>query len=130
MSSTKIHPAATYPSIVGQLIAKKRLEQRMEQTEIAQKVGVTQSTWSRIERGESAFTIEQLVKAADALHCKPHEILRDADRAKEQLLAQGVKVEDARIDKQKQATSGLALIGAAALGGLIGAALANKSNKE
>ncbi|SEH04592.1 helix-turn-helix domain-containing protein [Candidatus Venteria ishoeyi] len=128
MSRDKIYPTTTYPSIVGQILARKRGEQRIEQAEIAAKVGVTQSTWSRIERGESAFTIEQLAKAAKALGCKPHNILEDADRAKVQLRDQGVEIQDSRIDKKKQMTNGLAIIGAAALGGLIGVALTKKEN--
>ena len=53
-------------------------------------VGVGQSTWSRIEKGQSALTVEQLAKAAGQLELQPHQLLAVVDGARENLEAQGI----------------------------------------
>lgn len=59
---------------VGLALRAIRKNLELDQTAIATAVGVTQSTWSRIENGESALNIDQLEAAAIALDVEPEEI--------------------------------------------------------
>ena len=54
----------TYQAVLGRLIVQKRQEKQIDQGEMARHVGVSRSTWSRIEAGASALTMDQLAKAA------------------------------------------------------------------
>lgn len=69
----------TYPEIVGCVLTLLRKELKATQSTIAEAVGVGVSTWSRIENGESALTVEQLALAAQALDVTPGLILQLAD---------------------------------------------------
>jgi transcriptional regulator with XRE-family HTH domain len=80
----------TYPALVGNVLAQLRKEKGIGQAEFGALVGIGQSTWSRIEKGESALTIEQLAKAARQLELAPHELLAVVDGAKENLRDQGI----------------------------------------
>lgn len=129
MSTNKLHPETTYRSIVGQVIVNIRKKLGFDQASLANAVGVTQSTWSRIERGESPLTIDQLIKASVHLRIKSSVILSEAEQAMTNLKKQGVIV---RLDHtpEKKSTNGIAMIGAAALGALVGAAIAKSSNTD
>jgi transcriptional regulator with XRE-family HTH domain len=80
----------TYPALVGNVLAQLRKEKGIGQAEFGALVGIGQSTWSRIEKGESALTIEQLAKAARQLELAPHELLAVVDGARENLQDQGI----------------------------------------
>lgn len=121
MSTTRLCPATTYPAVVGQVLARLRSTAGLEQAELAGHVGVSQSTWSRIERGASAFTIEQLALVAKSLGTEPSIILRQADRAARELAGRGIRVEPRRINVAIELD--LVLIDVAALAGLIAMAL-------
>lgn len=70
---------STYPAMVGAVLAARRRELRLRQSSIASSVGLNVSTWSRIENGETALTIEQLAVAAEALGLPPSVLLRAVD---------------------------------------------------
>lgn len=80
----------TYPALVGNVLAQLRKEQGIGQAEFGALVGIGQSTWSRIEKGESALTIEQLARAAQYLDMQPHELLQVVDGARDSLEDQGI----------------------------------------
>ncbi len=90
MSSQSVSGNTTYPALVGNIIAQLRKERGFGQAEFAAMVGLGQSTWSRIEKGESALTVEQLAKTAEQLEIKPHELLVLVDGARDNLQAQGI----------------------------------------
>lgn len=69
----------TFPAVVGLVLAARRKAKPMTQAEMAEATQVTTSTWSRIETGETALTVEQLALAAEALGTRPSEILRAAE---------------------------------------------------
>jgi len=129
MSTNKLHPETTYRSIVGQVIVNIRKKLGFDQASLSNAVGVTQSTWSRIERGESPLTIDQLIKASEYLRIRSSVILSEAEQAMDNLKKQGVIV---RLDHtpDKKSTNGIAMIGAAALGALVGAAIAKSSDSD
>lgn len=122
--STHLVPGTTYPSVVGTVIEKLRKNAGVNQSEIASHLGVTQATWSRIEAGNSALTIEQLMQVAEKLGNKPGDILHIADQSVRQLESQGIKVEGKRL--KDPLDSGLALVGAAVLGAAIAMLISKK----
>jgi transcriptional regulator with XRE-family HTH domain len=99
-----------------------REERRLKQVDLAAQVGLAGSTWSRIENGSSALTIDQLAQVAEALSIRPGEILRHADAAQDAACERKVRVQPARISNDDAFGLGLAVIGAAALAAFIGVA--------
>src|SRR5690348_3118446 len=73
MKKTTKTPARTItknnPSeIIGTKITQIREEQRMTQSELAEKIGTTQSVVARIEKGEQNLSTETLSKISTALN--------------------------------------------------------------
>lgn len=81
MSSHNLVTSTSYPAIVGSVLVSLRKERGMNQVELSDAVGVKQATWSRVENGMSALSIEQLGKAAAKLGVMPYQILHKADEA-------------------------------------------------
>lgn len=117
MSSEELKVAVPYPALVGQVISQRRVLAGLDQATLGEQVGVNQSTWSRIERGESALTMDQLSLAARALGTTPSEILREADKQEESLKTDAVAVLPSRPPKNDSA--GLLLLGGVALTALL-----------
>jgi len=92
MSIGQLKPETTYQAVIGRVIVKFRKEPGVDQAALAKGVGVTQSTWSRIERGESSLSIGQLAKAAEHLCVNPSTILLEVESAVKELRNQGVIV--------------------------------------
>ncbi len=118
---TTLQATTTYPALVGRLISESRRARNLKQEQLAEFVGVNQPAWSKIERGESVLTIEQLAMIAPALGQTPGSLLAQADRAVKHAQEQGVRVEWRRVPPTGSNT--MALLGAAALGAIIGAIL-------
>ena len=117
-------PATTYPAIVGRVLAETRKRSGIQQAQLAEALGVNQPAWSKIERGTTPITVEQLAIAAKVLHTTPASLLQRADLAVEYAEARGVRVEERRVSDAL--STGLALMGAAALGALVLAALGKR----
>ncbi|MBI2241011.1 MAG: helix-turn-helix transcriptional regulator [Magnetospirillum gryphiswaldense] len=107
---------APYAAIVGKVISELRRVNGMEQTALAAALGVAQSTWSRIENGGSALSIDQLRKVAEALKTTPSQILAQADQVAEKIAAEQVTVVSERPAKDD---TGVKLLFGAALGLLV-----------
>ena len=122
----------TYQTVLGRLIAQKRKERQIDQEEMARRVGVSRSTWSRIEAGTSALNMDQLAKAASALGLSLGELMLEVDDIVRELKKQGVEVHDSR-DQARSASAStrgaaaVAFLGGAVLGGIITAMLANRN---
>lgn len=56
-----------------------RQERRIQQTELAQAVGISQTHLSNIENGKSAVTLENLLKIRSALDCKMKDFFYESD---------------------------------------------------
>lgn len=113
----------SYPAILGRVLEHLRKEKGLDQADVSACLGLTQSAWSRIERGQSGISMEQLVKVGELLLKKPHEILADTDLASEQLEQEGVLIHPNVIAKPNNM---MAIIGLVALGGLVAAILMKK----
>lgn len=117
-----------YPALVGAVLAGIRKEKGLSQAEVAEAVAIGVSTWSRIENGESALSIEQLAGAADRLGIAPSSVLQAVEEKIALLRKKNVGTVPARADAQVATALGsIPIVGAslaAALGplGVLGAA--------
>ncbi len=101
----------TYQAIVGEVIVLRRKDLGLNQADLAEKIGMSQSAWSRVEKGLSNLTIEQLTKVASILNVAPNQIIAEADDAKTALERDGIQVAETKSD-----ATGWLLLGAAAIG--------------
>jgi transcriptional regulator with XRE-family HTH domain len=92
MQHERLEPATTYPAVVGGVLTQIRNQKSLRQEDLARAVGVTQTTWSRIETGQSNITVEHLRLAAGRLESEPNQILYYADKAVTELRTRGAKV--------------------------------------
>ncbi len=60
---------------IGQQIKKLRELKNLTQTHVAEKLGVSQSAYSKMELGESAVTFNRLEKISEVLEMKPEEVI-------------------------------------------------------
>ena len=129
----------TYQAVVGRLIAQKRKEKQIDQEEMARRVGVSRSTWSRIEAGSSALNMDQLAKAASALDLPLGELMMEVDDIVRELRRQDVEVHDSRDQAESvlakavglgRKAAPVAFLGGAVLGGIIAAVLAARDAED
>lgn len=116
-----IQNVTRYSELVARIVGQLRSERGFDQKQFAEALGVSPSTWSRAESGQTGLSLDQLAGAARALNTTPAQILAFADKAEHQLKSKGVTVlvgKEAAQDDQN-----FAYLGAAALGALIGAIL-------
>lgn len=116
-------PETSYPAIIGRILEHSRKEAGLDQKVIAEGLGLTQSAWSRIERGQSGLSMEQLLRVSSILGKKPHEIIADADQATSRLKEDGITVHPNVVSKPDDTIAWLAL---AALGLMVVAILSKK----
>ncbi len=96
----------TYPALVGSILAalRKQADPPLTQQQIAEAGGLSVSTWSRIETGETALTVEQLAMAANKLGTSPGAILGAADIKLIELWAKGIATTWQREEGEAAAT--------------------------
>lgn len=111
---------ASYPAVVGAILVARRKELGLPQAQVAEAVGLAISTWSRIENGESALTIEQLALVACALKLSPSEVLAAAEAKMAALLEKGVSISPSRTDTAASAASGAIPLMGASLASALG----------
>jgi len=117
-----IQNVTVYSQLVARLVGELRKRHGIDQGAFAERLGVSQSTWSRAENGQVGLSLDQLAGAAQILDTSPSQVLSQADAAAVQLARRGVTVlrgKEAAKDDQT-----FAYLGAAALGALIAAVLA------
>ncbi|BBN59791.1 helix-turn-helix domain-containing protein [Hydrogenovibrio marinus] len=62
-----IKKTVSYSSILGVVVATKRKELGIEQSVLAEEMGLSQASYSRLESGKSMFSVDQLFECAQAL---------------------------------------------------------------
>ncbi len=65
-----------YLKLVGENIARIRLEKGLSQLDVCAMVSMEKSNLSTIENGRQNITLTTLLKIAKALNVKPHSILK------------------------------------------------------
>lgn len=61
--------------VLGELIRRKREENKVSQEAMAFKLGISQAAYSKIERGDTKLKVDQLYTIADFLEISIYEIL-------------------------------------------------------
>ena len=123
----------TYAAILGAVLGQIRTAAGLKQSDLAESVGVGPSTWSRIEKGESSLSTDQLKLAADALKTSPSEILNMVALAEAVAAEKGIEREPVGQAKWTAATGAIALglipVVGSVLSGIVGAALRSQIDK-
>ena len=70
----------TYSMIVAQLLNERRDAAGLSQAQFLDRIGMTQSSWSRITRGLSHFSLEELRVIGEALTIKISALIESADK--------------------------------------------------
>ena len=123
----------SYNSILGQIFRQKRTKGGFDQEQIGKRMGITGSSWSRIETGDSAVSIDQINKFAQIVGCNSWEILQEADNIAHELKKSGYKIhyETVREVKKKKVNGlGLAILGGTTLAAIVASALISSSAKS
>jgi len=100
-------------AVMGQIVMSLRKERAMDQKQLAEKIGLQPSGLSRLERGESSFSLVQLCAVAQAFDFSVTELTDRFDRAITQIRSEGVEIKPKKDTMSDGAK--LALIGGAAL---------------
>jgi transcriptional regulator with XRE-family HTH domain len=89
-------PAAkiSYAALLGQVLKKRREDLRVNQTDLAAALNISQPAYSRIEQGGTSITVSQLRIIARRLHIEPNSLLSQVDQWTQLLNMQGVEVTD------------------------------------
>lgn len=82
----------SYSAILGVVLASLRKERSMEQGEMADKMGLSQASYSRLESGKSSFSVDQMFQAASALGISTEELNNRLNGTIEQLDINGIPV--------------------------------------
>jgi transcriptional regulator with XRE-family HTH domain len=132
MSETKT--VTTYGAILGAVLAQLRATAGLKQIDLAGAVGIGASTWSRIEKGESALSTDQLKLAADVLKLPPGRILDMVDLAEQATAKNGIALEPIRKAQWTAASTATALglipVVGSLLGGIVGAVVSSQFGKD
>ena len=122
-NQTTPNGTTSFTAVVGAVLASLRKSKaNLNQSDMASAIGATVSTWSRIETGETAMTIEQLTLAAEKLDVPPSEVLIAAEKMVLELRSKGIETEAIRVSKKDIITSGRIPIYGGTLLGLVATA--------
>ncbi|KUI97519.1 helix-turn-helix domain-containing protein [Vibrio sp. MEBiC08052] len=122
----------SYSSILGVVVANKRKELGIEQSALAEKMGLSQASYSRLESGKSTFSVDQMFECAKALGIGPSELFSSVVntvnnlKGSEQVSVQAQPRGNATKAKSEGGSNVGTFIAGAALGALI-IGLAGKS---
>lgn len=114
----------TLAAIIGWKLSQDRAAQGLTQEQVAARLGVTQSAWSRVERGETDLSLPDVFLVAHRLRVSPAAFVQGVDAIAQRLVAQGVEVIIGQPPAAQSAgKSNAAWVVGAALGALVLAAL-------
>ena len=106
----------TYNGLVGYQLEVERKKQNMEQSELALKTGISQPALSRLEKGKSLITIDQLFVLCRELDIYPEDIISNANKG----VIEINKEESIDIKTTKEAGNNLdAVLAGAAIGAVL-----------
>lgn len=76
---------ASYSSVLGVVVANKRKALGLEQSTIAERIGLSQASYSRLESGKSTFTVDQLFELAEALGVSASKLFNEVENTADSL---------------------------------------------
>lgn len=106
-----VKPVLPYSVLVGKIIEKLRRERELTQSQMAERLQIGQSAYSRLEAGQSAMTLPQLRKVARVMDMSPHQIMEKTEQAAQRLRAQGVEVPDEKAESPLEKAGILVALG-------------------
>tara|TARA_R110002072_G_scaffold303107_2_gene493836 strand:+ start:121595 stop:121969 length:375 start_codon:yes stop_codon:yes gene_type:complete len=83
----------TYSAVLGVILASLRKEFGKEQNDIAQKMGLSQASYSRLESGKATFSVDQMYQASLALGVPDFDLMSRMNNMVGQLRRNGVEVQ-------------------------------------
>lgn len=113
-ASNRVRPTISYGALVGQVIFRHRKRSRLDQDDLAKALGISQSAYSRLEKGESGMTLAQFRAISLRLGLDPNALLREADIYEARLRSSGVT-----ITEEKELQPGALLLALGILAALI-----------
>ncbi|ELV8694336.1 helix-turn-helix transcriptional regulator [Vibrio fluvialis] len=123
----------SYSAVLGQVLSNLRKIKGLEQGEVADKMGLTQASYSRLESGKATFSIDQMYQASAALDLSGYELIGELEKYIKHLESDGVDVEPQVRSNSKLASTAPksnnqvgSFVAGAALGALLIAALSKK----
>jgi len=87
-----------YSTITGLAIREFRELKGVSQLHFSSELDVSQASWSRVEKGNTSITVEQLVNAASIIDVEPSLILMCVEMIVEQLEDEGWSVKMKKLD--------------------------------
>lgn len=78
-------------SVIGRRIKKTRLEQKVKQEELADKIGISIAFMSRIETGKGKINLKRLIEIAQILNVSPGYFLTGSNTATKDYLKEDFK---------------------------------------
>ena len=79
-------------AVLGQVLTYLRREKKIKQNELAGRLCVSPSSWSRVEKGEIALSIDQLRAVSKELGIEPEDVLSLAKKVEEHLKSNRIDV--------------------------------------
>lgn len=73
---TQISPIVAFPEVLGGVLRHRRRESGQDQASVAAAVGLSTSSWSRIENGQAPLTVAQFRAAAGAMGLPAWQLLK------------------------------------------------------
>lgn len=119
----------SYSAVLGVVLTNQRKLRGLEQGQMAEMMGLSQASYSRLEAGKSGFSVDQMYQAATALNMSGRDLIALIDNTVDNLRANGVHVAPqvrGNSSKGKKEDAGVALIAGAALGALLIGILSKK----
>lgn len=105
-------PEVPYSALLGQLIKQLRLSKGIDQLAMAAALGISQSSYSRIESGDTNMNVWQLRGCAEQLGVSPSSLLKRVEVHQVQLQSEGVEIVSEKRSNPTAAIIGLAILAA------------------
>lgn len=114
----------SYSAVLGVVLASKRKELKIEQGQMAEKMGLSQASYSRLESGKSSFSVDQMFQSAEALGLDSKDIFQQLLTTSAKLKEEDISVEpQLRGNATKAKADGTNNVGAFVAGAALGALL-------
>ncbi len=117
-TSIPVKPEIAYGALLGRVIEHHRTHRKIHQETIAKVLGISQSAYSKLEKGQSTISVVQLNTIAGCLKMHSATLIQDTERYAAHLRQQGVEITN---EKQEPSAAGL-LVALGLLAALIAAA--------
>jgi transcriptional regulator with XRE-family HTH domain len=113
----------SFSAVLGVVLANLRKEMRVEQGNMAERMGLSQASYSRLESGKSSFSVDQMFHAAQVLNLESNHLMHRLSTTLAHLERSGVKVVPQLRANATQAKEGGAEMGHFIAGATLGAVL-------